>query len=174
MGTSFPTSWLIPPHHLLRSCVVACCLWLALMTSAAQAAEPPYAGTVYIDPDIITSSDPTTFQSLTDAGRGFRTMFDFRIDDWTTLNAYLFEARFDDGLTIEVQVNPEFGSTSAAREVAEKYCPAIGQLPTGLRAGVETVWIHRATSSSAVETTTFSFTKAMPTKRCRGGSWKKD
>ena len=68
------TSWLIPPHRLLRSCVVACCLWLALMVSAAQAAEPPYAGTVYIDPDIITSSDPTTFQSLTDAGRGFHTI----------------------------------------------------------------------------------------------------
>ena len=30
------------------------------------------------------------------------------------VNAYLFMARFDDGLTAEIQVNPEFGSASAA------------------------------------------------------------
>ena len=143
MITSPATSWLIRAHCLLRPCVLACCLWLVLIANAAQAADPPYAGTVYIDPDIITSSDPTTFESLTDTGRGSRTMFDRRINDWTTLNAYLFEARFDDGLTVEVQVNPEFGSTSAARDKADKYCRVIGQLPTGLRTGVETVWIHR-------------------------------
>ena len=32
--------------------------------SGAQVAEPPYDGTVYIDPDIITETDPTTFQGL--------------------------------------------------------------------------------------------------------------
>ena len=143
MGTSPPTSWLIRIRGLLRPCILASCLSLLLVANVAQAADPPYAGTVYIDPDIITSSDPTTFESLADAGRGFRTMFDRRINDWTTLNAYLFEARFDDGLTIEVQVNPEFGNTSAARHEADRYCRVIGQLPTGLRTGVETVWIHR-------------------------------
>ena len=143
MVPSSSTSWLIRTCGLLSPYILAYCLWLVLVANVAQAADPPYAGTVYIDPDVITSSDPTTFESLTDAGRGSRTMFDRRINDWTTLNAYLFEARFDDGLTIEVQVNPEFGSTSAARDEADKYCRVIGQLPTGLRTGVETVWIHR-------------------------------
>ena len=143
MVTSSSTSWLIRTSGLFRPYVLAYCVWLVLVAGVAQAADPPYRGTVYIDPDVITSSDPTTFESLTDAGRGSRKMFDRRINDWTTLNAYLFEARFDDGLTIEVQVNPEFGSTSAARDEADKYCRVIGQLPTGLRTGVETVWIHR-------------------------------
>ena len=48
-------------------------------------------------------------------------MFDRRVEDWITVNAYLFNAQFDDGLTAEIQVNPEFGSTSAAQAEANKY-----------------------------------------------------
>ena len=104
--------------------------------------EPPFGSTVWIDPDIITPSDPTAFQDITAAGRGQRTMFDRR-NDWITVNAYLFNVQFDDGLTTEIQVNPEFGSESAAMEEASKYGRAIGQLPTVLRTNVETVWIHK-------------------------------
>ena len=42
-------------------------------------------------------------------------MFDRRPADWVVLNAYLFDARFDDGLSSEVQVNPEFGSVPAVK-----------------------------------------------------------
>ena len=108
-----------------------------------QAADPPYHGTVWIDPDIITSSDPTAFQDITAAGRGERTMYDRRVSGWITVNAYLFNAQFDDGLTAEIQVNPEFGSASAAMVEANKYGRVIGQLPTVLRTDVETVWIHK-------------------------------
>ena len=104
--------------------------------------EPPFGGTVWIDPDIITPSDPTALEDITAAGRGHRTMYDRR-SDWITVNAYLFNARFDDGLTAEIQVNPEFGSASAAMVEANKYGRAIGQLPTVLRTNVETVWIHK-------------------------------
>lgn len=31
--------------------------------------DPPFNGTIFIDPDIITSSDPTTFQGLSYAAR---------------------------------------------------------------------------------------------------------
>ena len=41
--------------------------------------DPPYGGTVWIDPDIITPSDPTALVSVTDTGRGERTMFDQRV-----------------------------------------------------------------------------------------------
>ncbi len=108
-----------------------------------QAADPPYHGTVWVDPDIISSSDPTAFQEIAAAGRGERTMFDRRVSGWITVNAYLFIAQFDDGLTAEVQVNPEFGSASAALAEANKYGRVIGRLPTVLRTDVETVWIHK-------------------------------
>ena len=70
-------------------------------------------------------------------------MFDRRANAFIQVQAYLFDAVFSDGLTAEVQVNPEFGSTQAAREQAEKYALVIGRLPTDLRVFVETVWIHQ-------------------------------
>ena len=111
-------------------------------TVAPSPKLPPFAGTIFIDPDIITPADPTTFVSLTPAGQGARTMFDRRVDTWITVDAHLFDAVFSDGLTTEIQVNPEFGPGAALIE-AETYAEALGRLPTALREDMETVWIHR-------------------------------
>lgn len=105
--------------------------------------SPPFQGTIFIDPDIIRPDDPTTLTSVIASGRGSRTMFDRRVNDWVTVDAYLFNAAFDDGLSIEVQVNPEFGSAAGALALAELYTGAIGRLPTALRRDVSTVWIHQ-------------------------------
>ena len=70
-----------------------------------------------------------------------RIMYDRRIPGWTRQQAFLFHAAYDDGLSLEVQVNPEFEATS--HEEALKYARIIGQLPTSLRKDVDTVWIHR-------------------------------
>src|SRR5687767_2477263 len=107
------------------------------------ARTPPFSGTIFIDPDIITADDPTTFQTLTPKGQGLRSMFDRRVNALIQVQAYLFDATFSDGLAAEVQVNPEFGSTDAARVQAEKYTPVIGRLPRALRVSVATVWIHQ-------------------------------
>ena len=101
--------------------------------TAPVVVDPPFGGTIFIDPDIITSSDPTTFVSLTPAGQGSRTMYDRRVNDWITVDAFLFDASFDDGLSAEIQVNPEFGTVGAAEAEASKYAPVIGRLPTVLR-----------------------------------------
>ena len=61
-----------------------------------------------------------TFRCLAPAGRGDRTMFDRRVNNWITVNAFLFEATFDDGLSVEVQVNPEFGDEQTARQESER------------------------------------------------------
>ena len=123
--------------------------WLSLgpvlvaIAAGPATAAPPFTGTIFLDPDIITPEDATAFVSLQSTGRGSRLMFDRRIPGWTTLNAFLFEARFSDGDAIEIQVNPEFGEVAAARVAAEEYAPPIGRLPLALRRDVETVWIHR-------------------------------
>jgi len=105
--------------------------------------SPPFGGTIFLDPDIITVTDPTSFQTLTSNGQGPRTMFDRRVDNWITADAYLFLVTYDDGLKMEVQVNPEFESSALAEVEAEKYAIAIGRLPTSLRQDVQTVWIHK-------------------------------
>jgi hypothetical protein len=108
-------------------------------------AAPPFSGTIFLDPDIITPADPTTFQAASYAGQGFRWMFDRRVNNWTYINAYLFDASFTDGLKAEIQVNPEFGNAAAAQTQAQKYAQVIGRLPTALRLDVDTVSIHQGT-----------------------------
>jgi len=105
--------------------------------------NPPFSGTIFIDPDIITSADETIFLSASYTGHNIRTMFDRRVNDWITVEAYLFEATFDDGSTCEIQVNPEFGSSDNAFVEAKKIGIEVGRLPKALRLDVETIWIHK-------------------------------
>lgn len=105
--------------------------------------DPPFWGTIFIDPDIITEDDPTTFSGLTAKGTGERIMYDRRVADWITNEPFLFQATYDDGLEIEFQVNSEFGDAEIAEEQALQYAVVIGRLPTALRTDVETSWIHK-------------------------------
>ena len=121
--------------------IVLTLLSLALAPWHALGA-PPYSGTVFVDEDIIVSSDTSVYESLVPTGRGDRLMFDRR-EGWVTVNAFLFRADYTDGLSIEFQVNPEFEDETQAQEQAERYAPIIGRLPYALRKDVETSWIHR-------------------------------
>lgn len=106
-------------------------------------ADPPFSGTTFIDPDIITSADPTTYTGIVYAGRGVRQMYDRRVSDWIQNNAFLFQATFDDGLAIEVQVNSEFGTEVTASIDTTIYAREVGRLPNALRKDVKTMWIHK-------------------------------
>ena len=112
-------------------------LWATTFAIPFAKASPPFDGTIFLDPDVITESDPTTYQKLTDAGLGERTMYDRR-SGWVSLNAFLFSASFSDGPEIEIQVNPEFGDADAARAEALKYATVIGCLPKCLQKDMET------------------------------------
>lgn len=105
--------------------------------------SPPFDGTIFIDSNIVTPNDPTTFISLKYNGQETRKMYDRRVSDWITNEPYLFPAIFTDTLSIEIQVNSEFGSIQKAQKQAEKYAAVIGRLTTELRKDVETVWIHK-------------------------------
>lgn len=105
--------------------------------------EPPFSGTIFLEKEILRPDDPTSFEGIKTAGTGERTMFDRRVNDWVNVQPYLFIAEYDDGLEIEMQVNPEFGSEALALIEAEKYAEVIGRLPTALRKDVQTSWIHK-------------------------------
>jgi hypothetical protein len=106
---------------------------------------PPFGGTIFLDPDILTSSDPTTFTSLAYVGQARRTMFDRRVNDWISVTPFIFKANYADGLSIEIQVNPEFKNVADAEIQASKYAVEFGRLPTALRRDVKTSWIHMGT-----------------------------
>lgn len=113
-----------------------------LVTLSTISAQPPYFGTIFINGDIITSDFPSAIQSTTYTGQGMVTMYDRRTENWETVNAFLFDVVWDDGLTSRAQVNPEFGSVATATVEAEKYARIIGQLPTCLRVDVDEIWIQ--------------------------------
>ena len=119
--------------------IALCSLFLF---SSLCVAQPPYSGTVFVDPDILQASDPSTFVVAVPSGTGSRQMFDRRVNNWVVLDALLFKAYFTDSEVVEVQVNPEFAAEEAA-EKASFYSHAIGQLPAALRLDVQTVWIHK-------------------------------
>jgi hypothetical protein len=115
---------------------------LAAASPAGAQADPPFSGTVFIDPDVITASDPTTFARAHYCCIRERKMFDRRVNDTITVNAHIIDVSFSDSGPIEVIVNPEFYKLDALTQ-ARRYAKVVGQLPRALRADVETMWIHR-------------------------------
>lgn len=116
----------------------------ALLTffSVGALAEPPYSGTVFVDPDILLAEDPSAFIAAISNGTGIRQMYDRRVNNWIITDTLLFAVHFTDGKSIEFQINPEFELTEAA-DKAVFYGHSIGQLPAILRQDVQTVWIHK-------------------------------
>ena len=108
--------------------------------------KPPLGGTIFIDPNIVTPQDPSSFKSISYKGTGYREMYDRR-SSWVNLQPFLFEAKFEDGSIIEMQVNPEFKDKSLAEVEAKKYAFLIGQLPAVLRKDIQTSWIHKGANS---------------------------
>ena len=123
----------------------AACIILLIFTGSFAKAQP-YSITAYIDSSVITSNEISSLQSVSYAGQAMNWVFDRRVDDWIFLNTYLFDVIYDDGITSQVQVNPEFDITAATIE-AEKYAFILGQLPACLRTGIDKIWIHLGTES---------------------------
>jgi len=115
--------------------------------SSCSVHTPLFGGTIFIDPDIITSADPTTFLSITYLGQHEREMFDDRIvktnDKWVRLTAHIIEASYSDSDSVEIQVNPEFNSEADAKKEAIKYGRVIGQIPYSLRVYLKEIMIHK-------------------------------
>lgn len=119
---------------------------LFILSINPTAAQTPYSGTIFIDPNIMTAADSSTLLSTTYTGQGLRMVYDRHITGWTNINAYLFNVVWSDGLSAEAQVNPEFGSSAVAAIEANKYATAIGRLPRCLRLDVNAIWIHQGTT----------------------------
>jgi hypothetical protein len=115
---------------------------LSFISTQSFCKEPPFWGTIFIDPNIVTAEDPSTFKNISYKGQSPRQMYDRR-SSWVNLQAFLFEAKFEDGSIIEMQVNPEFKDKSMAEVEAKKYAFLIGQLPAVLRKDIQTSWIHK-------------------------------
>ncbi len=129
------------PRHCIAILLSVAIFGYGLPSLAFAQSAPPFHGTIFVNENILTSEDATTYVGLTDGGKGTRKMFDRRLNRFAEFDAWIFHASFDDDLKIEVQANPEMDVETARRE-AEYYLKVVGQLPHALRANVQTMWLH--------------------------------
>lgn len=116
-------------------------------TRYPTSANPPYSGTIFNFPGVITASDPTSFTGLRYAGQGSRLMFDGRYGGrWITVNAWLFTASYSDHSSVEFRCNPEF-SYSDAYAQASKFANALGRIPEVFRSRVDIFDLNRGSSA---------------------------
>jgi len=107
----------------------------------AYGETPPYSGTCWqISKTTITSSDPTAYKSIRDAGRGRRKIWDRNWNRWKTVNAYLFKASYKDNPEVEFQVDPSIGYY-ASREASTWLAKMYGRIPKIFRGCVREFWI---------------------------------
>ena len=129
--------------------VLAACFGLAVLVAACgddpivddRPVPPPLNGTAFIDPDILTLQDSTAYDSVFALGAASRDMYDVRTGEVGTYDVWLFQADFDDALSVEIRLNAEFDSVTAA-DFAELYAQRVGVLPNVLREDLESLSIH--------------------------------
>ncbi len=100
----------------------------------------PFASTSRISPSIL-GPDSTWLQSVMYTGRGIRTVFDRRFDDWIRTRAFLFDAHIS-AQVVEFRVNAEFGDVEAARTEVDRFAAALGRLPAAFLSNVASVTIN--------------------------------
>lgn len=123
----------------LAALTAASALWLA---ATAQAAEPPFTGTAFIEPELITATDLTARKTVRFVGRRNRSVYDRRRSDFVMRKVFEFRVRYFDGHVLLVRVNPEFRRRSRALPLAKRYARLVGQFPVVLRTGLRTFTIH--------------------------------
>ncbi|NMM47849.1 PKD domain-containing protein [Marinigracilibium pacificum] len=104
--------------------------------------KPPFEGTVFIAPDIIKESDPTTYIKAESVGKGKKTVFDRRVGKWIEINAHLINLTYEGQKVIQAVVNPEFTSEEAL-QTAIHYGTSVGRIPKFLIKDVNELWIHK-------------------------------
>ena len=97
---------------------------------------PPYAGTVWISPNIIDSSDSSSVQSIVYSGREEREFYKGYESGFIMTETYLFNVEYPNRRTIEFQVETAWGDLEAAHEQVEIHAVELGRMPLLLLRGV--------------------------------------
>lgn len=107
--------------------------------------EPPYYGTIFVEPQIVTSEDSTSYLSNQYIGTAMRTIYDRR-KGWSNVEVYLYEVTYQRGVKIEFSVHNEFAQDKAATPV-NFYAPHVGRLPMVVLKKLSQVWIMKGVES---------------------------
>ena len=100
--------------------------------------DPPFGGTMWDLPDLITSSDYTVYSSSVYQGVETRLFYDKAIPDFVNYPAHIFKVNFGDGLSVDFEIYSEF-SEQEAISIEQKYAPLLGQLGKELRKNIKSI-----------------------------------
>lgn len=98
--------------------------------------EPPFGGTMWDLPDLITSSDYTIYSTSSYQGIETRLFYDKSIPDFINYPAHVYKVSFGDDLSIDFEIYTDF-TLEEAENIEQKYAPLIGQLGKDLRRNIK-------------------------------------
>ena len=98
--------------------------------------EPPFSGTMWDLPNLITSSDYTIYSTSSYQGIETRLFYDKSIPDFINYPAHIYKVNFGDDLSIDFEIYTEFTQEEAGN-IEQKYAPLIGQLGKDLRRNIK-------------------------------------
>jgi hypothetical protein len=101
-----------------------------------ELSEPPFRGSLWELPDLITSTDYSIYSSYQYFGIENRLFYDQSIPDFLEYPAHIMKINFGDGLSIDFEIYQEY-SFNEAIQIKDKYSPLIGQLGKSLRQGIK-------------------------------------
>ena len=100
--------------------------------------EPPFGGTMWDLPDLITSSDYTIYSTSSYQGIETRLFYDKSIPDFINYPAHIYKVNFGDGLAVDFEIYSEF-TEDEANSIKQKYAPLMGQLGKELRKNIKSI-----------------------------------
>ena len=100
--------------------------------------EPPFGGTMWDLPDLITPSDYTVYSTSSYQGIETRLFYDKSIPDFINYPAHIYKVNFGDGLSVDFEIYSEF-TEDEANSIKQKYAPLMGQLGKELRKNIKSI-----------------------------------
>ena len=115
------------------------------------ATEPPFGGTTFISPDVITEADPTALRSVVYTGRGERVIWDYRVFDCSARgrsSAAIGSTRASRSTRARVRSTSAAGSSKRSCSTRQRTCRLMGWSrtpPSGARRRTQTARSSRPT-----------------------------
>tara|TARA_B100000575_G_scaffold17749_1_gene12337 strand:+ start:2394 stop:3512 length:1119 start_codon:yes stop_codon:yes gene_type:complete len=100
--------------------------------------DPPFSGTMWDLPDLITPSDYTVYSTSSYLGIESRLFYDKSIPDFIDYPAHVYKVNFGDGLSVDFEIYSEFTQEEAS-DLEQKYAPLMGQLGKELRKNIKSI-----------------------------------
>jgi hypothetical protein len=120
-------------HAHVTLCLMA--MLVFVQHEAAAETAPPYGGTVYIDKDWLTPSDPSIYIGKSYVGVETFEWFDLRNEQWTDSSAYSYELSYEFGIKITASIHTD-NDQSQIDNYLDEWGYMLGQAPARLLQGL--------------------------------------